>query len=142
MKISICIPTYNRKDLLLAAIESALEQDYEDIEVIISDNASSDGTFDAMAQFHENKKVRYYRNDTNIGPLMNYKKCVYEYAEGEYILFLSDDDELVDTSYITKAVHHLEKYPNTRIVIGNTRIVYTDIGLSYDEQKKLPEVIS
>lgn len=75
-----------------------------------------------------------------MGPLMNYKKCVYEYAQGDYILFLSDDDALVDTSYITKAVSHIEKYPTSLIVIGNTRVSYTDIGLTYDEKKKLPEV--
>lgn len=140
MKISICIPTYNRKNLLRRAIESALRQDYSDIEIIVSDNNSNDGTQESMLMFHENAKVRYYKNNTNIGPLPNYKKCLYEYAQGDYILYLSDDDELVDSTYITQVVTHIQKHPNSLIVIGNTRIAYTDIWLSFDEAKKLPEI--
>lgn len=140
MKIDICIPTYNRRDLLHTAIESALRQSYTDIRIIVSDNASSDGTKELMeTQYASHPKIRYFRNDTNLWPLENYRKCVYEHSKGDYILFLSDDDELFDPEYITKAVDHLEKYPTSRIVIWNTRVAYTDIWLSFDEEKTLSE---
>ena len=117
MKISICIPTYNRKNLLKKAIESAMRQDYDDIEIIISDNASNDGTDETIKEFNEQLNLKYYRNTTNIGPLLNYKKCVYEYATGDYILFLSDDDELIDPTYIRRSVEHIERNPHSYIVI-------------------------
>ena len=139
MKIDICIPTFNRKFLLKSAIESALKQTYSDITIIVSDNASSDGTREFMKNtYSDNPKIHYFRNETNIWPLENYRKCVYEYSKWDYILFLSDDDELLDPQYLTQAVTHLEKYPTSRIVIGNTRVSYTDIDLSFDEKKTLP----
>lgn len=138
MKIDICIPTYNRRNLLQVAIESALRQSYPDTTIIVSDNASEDGTIELMQSVYaENPKIRYFRNEMNIWALENCRKCVYEHSRGDYILFLSDDDELVDPQYLTKAIAHLKNYPTSRIVIGNTRISYTDIGISFDEDKQL-----
>ena len=59
------IPTFNRAEYLPRAVESALSQDYNDIEVIVSDNASTDNTMDVVERFKANKKFKYYRNNKN-----------------------------------------------------------------------------
>lgn len=138
MKIDIYIPTYNRKDLLKKAIDSALAQTYPNITIIVSDNASSDGTDVMMRQMAlENPKIHYYRQDQNLGALGNCQKCIYEYGVGEFALFLSDDDELLDPAYIEKAVQYIGTHKNTNIIIGNTRIYYSDLSLTFDTNSSL-----
>lgn len=138
MKIDIYIPTYNRKDLLKKAIDSALAQTYPNITIIVSDNASSDGTDVMMGQMAlENPKIHYYRQDQNLGALGNCQKCIYEYGVGEFALFLSDDDELLDPAYIEKAVQYIGTHKNTNIIIGNTRIYYSDLSLTFDTNSSL-----
>lgn len=74
-KITIAIPTYNRAKLLTEAIESVLVQTYEDFELLISDNASTDETKNVVVSF-KNPRIRYHRNKKNIGMMNNWNKCV------------------------------------------------------------------
>ena len=104
MKISILIPTFNRAQYLPRAVESALSQDYNNIEVIVSDNASTDNTMEVMERFKDNKNFKYFRNNKNLGMVRNWKKELDEYSSGDYFIILSDDDYLVDNEYISKAV--------------------------------------
>lgn len=118
MKIDIYIPTYNRKELLRKAIYSALSQTYSDISIIVSDNASSDGTEEMMRELvMKNPRIQYHRQIKNLGSLENFQKCVYDYGTAEFALFLSDDDELIDNEYIAKAVRYIESHKNTVIVM-------------------------
>jgi glycosyltransferase involved in cell wall biosynthesis len=73
--VSIGIPTYNRAELLKRAIESALNQDYKNIEVIISDNASTDDT-ESICQFYCNQdaRLKYVRHSQNRGPGANFSE--------------------------------------------------------------------
>lgn len=91
-KVSILIPVFNRKDYIAACIQSALDQTYTNIEIIIVDNASDDGTWEICQQFAVNdQRVRVFRNETNIGPVRNWLRCVNE-AQGEYGKILFSDD--------------------------------------------------
>lgn len=92
-KVTVAIPTYNRAALLRQAVESALGQTYQDIEVLVADNSSTDNTDDAMKQFFEDRRVRYFRHSENRGFINNFNFCL-EKASGEYFLLLSDDDIL------------------------------------------------
>ena len=103
-KVSIIIPTYNRDNYLNQAIESALSQDYKNLEVILSDNASTDNTCEIIQKYLKNKKFKYFRNPKNIGMYPNWHKAVYEYSSGEWFLILSSDDYLTDKSYISTAM--------------------------------------
>lgn len=97
-KLSICIPTYNRASLLRECLDHLLPQiiKYNDVEVIVSDNASTDGT-DLMIKEYLNKYVflKYYRNTENLGYAGNQVKLLSR-ARGEYIAILCDDDVYVD----------------------------------------------
>ena len=95
-KVSIGIPTFNRADLLRRSIESALGQDYPNIEVLVSDNASTDET-PAICQ-GLGDRIKYFRQSINLGPLTNFSK-VLEMASGEFFMWLGDDD-WIDASYV------------------------------------------
>jgi glycosyltransferase involved in cell wall biosynthesis len=101
---SICIPTFNRRDFLCQAIRSALRQTYANIEVVVSDNASTDGTKDAVTAFQDDR-IRYFCNDYNLGGAANWERCA-ELAHGEICSWLQDDD-LFLPGFVSAAVDSL-----------------------------------
>lgn len=93
--VSIGIPTYNRAGSYLKhALRSAVRQTYENIEIIISDNCSSDNTELVVKEF-DDSRIRYYRQKENIGPVNNRNFCL-ERSQGKYFVLLSDDDQIDD----------------------------------------------
>lgn len=102
-KISILIPVFNREKLISDSILSALNQNFEDFEIIVVDNASDDGTWDICQAFaSQYPRVHVFRNETNIGPVRNWMRCIEE-ARGEYGKFLFSDD-LMLPSFLSKTV--------------------------------------
>jgi glycosyltransferase involved in cell wall biosynthesis len=91
--ISICIPTYNRAHYLRKCIESVLGYQTDDIEIIIQDNYSPDDTEQVVKSFQD-KRIRYFRNQSNIGARLNVRTII-NHAQGDYCLFLTDDDMLI-----------------------------------------------
>jgi len=90
--VSILIPTYNREDFIGECIQSALDQTYADIEVIVVDNASTDGTWAIVQEMARlDARVRAFQNVNNLGPVRNWRKCAEE-ARGEYSKILFSDD--------------------------------------------------
>ncbi|MDD5296567.1 MAG: glycosyltransferase [Rhodocyclaceae bacterium] len=102
-KISVVLPTFNRASYLDAAIESVLAQRGADLELVISDNCSSDATVDVVRKYLEDPRVRYFRNEENIGMVRNWHKAVFDLASADWFMLLSDDDYLVDPDYLAKA---------------------------------------
>ena len=91
--ISVCIPTYNRANYLGRCIESIIGYSEEYIEIVIQDNCSADGTREVVKQFND-KRIKYFRNETNIG-LFNNVVQVIKNAIGKYVYLLTDDDILL-----------------------------------------------
>ncbi len=91
-RVSIGLPVYNGSMYLRAALDSILQQDFEDFELIISDNASTDGT-EAICRAYaaRDRRVRYRRTQSNIGSARNYRR-VFELARGEFFKWCSHDD--------------------------------------------------
>lgn len=110
-KLTIAIPTYNRLDKLKICLDRLFMQDkVQKIEIIISDNASQDGTRQYMEKLvQNNSNIYYYRNEKNVGPDRNFLNC-YNRANGEYILLLGDDDYLLPHA-VDKLLKTLEKQP-------------------------------
>ncbi len=107
MLVSILIPVYNREKMIGPCIESALDQTYPDIEIIVVDNASTDRTWDVCLTYaHCYSRVRIYRNDNNIGPVRNWLRCI-EKATGEYGKILFSDD-LMARQFVEKTVPFFE----------------------------------
>lgn len=93
-KFTIVVSTYNRSRVLTAAIQSILNQSYQDFEIIISDDASMDDT-KAVVQGFKNKKIIYLCNKKKSG-LSATRNSAIEKASGEYVIFMDDDAVLSD----------------------------------------------
>ncbi len=98
--VTVLIPTYRRKELLPDAIRSALGQTFTEIEILVLDDCSPDGTRDAVAPFLADSRVRYLRHEKNLGIADNWR-CGISAARGEYFCILHDDDTL-DPSFISR----------------------------------------
>ena len=90
--LSVGIPTYNRRDLACRAIRSVLGQSYKNLEIVVSDNASADGTSEAVEAMADSR-IKLLKQPRNIGMIGNFNACLMA-ASGEYFLMLSDDDLL------------------------------------------------
>ncbi len=107
-KYTIGIPTYNRCNMLPDALRSATNQTYRDHEILVCDNASTDRTREVVQSF--GNRVRYHRNETNLGMWPNFAKAV-ELAEGEYFSWLQDDD-LIHVDFVRRALETFAKSPD------------------------------
>lgn len=97
--VTIAIPTFNRANgNLTQAIESAIHQTYQHIEIVVSDNCSSDNTEQVVEQFHD-PRLQYIRHPENIGAEANANFCLSQ-AKGDYFLLLHDDD-LIDDDFVS-----------------------------------------
>ena len=86
--VSICIPVYNRRELIVKAVESCIRQSYQNIEVIIVDNCSTDGTYERLlADYGSFANIHVYQNVENLGPVRNWLKCL-ELSNGDFIKIL------------------------------------------------------
>jgi glycosyltransferase involved in cell wall biosynthesis len=88
-KVSVIIPTYNRLPMVKEAVESVLIQDVEDLEVIVVDDGSTDGTSEEISQF--GGRVKLLRNDENRGVSAARNKGIL-HSRGKYVAFLDSDD--------------------------------------------------
>lgn len=108
--LSICIPTYNGGEKLqftLSAIEEAVKS-FQDVEIIVSDNCSTDTTPIVLSRFLENVQIRIYRNEQNLGFNRNMFLLVDKYAKGKYCWIIGDDDFIDQDSlfYIRQILLH------------------------------------
>jgi glycosyltransferase involved in cell wall biosynthesis len=107
-KVSVIIPTYNRSTLLVEAVLSVSKQSYSNLEIIISDNCSSDNTKKIVTSLQEkDSRIRYFRNHKNLGMIGNWNKAI-THVRGKYCAILMDDD-LWDQNFIQNTVEVLEK---------------------------------
>ena len=121
--VSIMIPTYNQEKYIDRAIKSALSQNYENIEIVVSDDCSNDNTDKIVKKYLNNGNIHYFRNETNLGRVGNYHKTLYERAKGDYVLNLDGDDELIDNSFISDSIELLRKFefiPNLVVACKKT----------------------
>jgi glycosyltransferase involved in cell wall biosynthesis len=104
-KISVCIPTYNRSDLLKYAVESTLHQTYTDFELIICDDGSIDNTSKIVEGWND-PRIRYIQHPQNIGRSQNMRSG-FEAAMGTYFIKFDDDDALTP-EFLEKTITILE----------------------------------
>ena len=119
-KVTIAIPTYNRSDLLKFSLDSVLNQDYPDFQVLILDNASTDNT-EAVVRSFDDSRITYVRHATNIGLLNNWNKAI-ELSAGSYLTILSDDDVLLP-GFIREFAKAFEQNPNIGLVAAPVRFI-------------------
>lgn len=118
--ITIAIATYNRKKLLREALQSVLDQNYEQYEIVVVDDGSEENTQEIVEEFHS-PKIRFFANEKNRGRPYTRNKCIEE-ARGEYILWLDDDDRLMPNilQRYVDLLNDVEPMPD--IIYGNLQM--------------------
>lgn len=116
--VSIVIPCYNAEKSIERCVISALAQDWPNLEIIISDNASSDSTSAILSRFTD-PRLHIHQQIINIGMNENFRFCL-EQARGDYITFLNSDDYLLPQS-ISKRCHAYKQYTSATIVCSDAR---------------------
>lgn len=91
VKVSICIPVYNGGKFLRQCLDTCLQQSFSDYEIVICDDGSTDDSIAILESYAKDKRVRFFKNDKNLGLVGNWNKCL-EMAKGEWIKFVFQDD--------------------------------------------------
>lgn len=121
--VSIVMPNYNYAQFIRKALDSALEQTYENIEIIVVDDKSTDNSLEIIEEYvKKDPRVKSYPNAKNLGVVASHNRCV-ELAKGEYVVVLSSDDYL-HPDFVKESVAYLEKYPSAGMIA--TDIWYVD----------------
>lgn len=119
--VSVVIPVYNREGFIGEVINSCIQQDYENLEIIVIDNNSSDDTVNVVNKISkDNEVVKLYKNDDNIGPVRNWEKGV-KLARGKYVKILFSDDFIAE-NFISTGVKCLEEDKNLALYCTSTII--------------------
>ena len=105
--LSICIPTYNRAHCITRAVDSAIAEAGEGVEVVIVDNASTDNTSDVLSKYEAVKMLHVFKNEETIPMWENHRRCL-EVAQAEWVLFVHSDDRLI-AGAIEKSLKEIEE---------------------------------
>ncbi len=120
--VSAIVATYNRADLVAQTLDSILAQSYPNLEVIVVDDGSTDGTGEMIRERYGDR-VRYFRQD-NAGPSAARNRGI-EHARGEYVAFLDDDDLWLPTK-IEQQVAVLERAPDSAVCYTRCGVLTSD----------------
>lgn len=138
--LTLAVPTFNRQDFLatfLASITPQLESEAR-VELLISDNASPDGTAELVRRYEQdNLPIRYIRNEANVGADRNILQC-FEQASGKYVWICGDDD-VIEPTGLGRVLAHLEAEPGYDLVFLHARGFQGDYS---PQNPKSPERVS
>lgn len=133
IKLTIAIPTYNRCKLLKMTLDSIMEQWVEGVEVLVSDNASTDDTAGVVSSY---PGICYYRNKENLGMDGNFLNCLQK-AKGTYVHLMSDDDILLPGA-VQKILKLIEDEKPDYINLN--LVTYSGDRFDYDMSKYKPRI--
>ena len=123
--VSIGLPVYNGERFLRESLNSLLAQDYDNFEILISDNASTDSTSEICREYvTRDKRIQYKRNETNLGATKNFN-LVSQLAKGKYFMWAGDHD-LWHPSFISRLASLLENSPGVVLAYPRTLLIDMD----------------
>ena len=114
--VSVCIPIFNGELYIRETMDCILNQTYKNIEIIISDNCSTDMGIEIIKSYND-PRIKIYRNENNMGIKYNFQK-VFTYATGKYLTFMGADDGMT-LNAIDTLVNILEKKENKDVSVAN-----------------------
>jgi len=128
--VTIAIPTYNRADRYLPeALKSAVRQTYSNIEIIVSDNCSTDNTESVVKSFND-KRIRFVRHLKNMGSYNNSNFCL-EQANGAYFLLLFDDDQ-IDHDFVEACINAIQDEESVGVILTGAREIDAEGNILYE----------
>ncbi|MFI6502177.1 glycosyltransferase family 2 protein [Nonomuraea typhae] len=127
MTVSIGLPVYNGAAHLAETVRSILAQDHADIQLVICDNASTDGTEEiCRAAAAGDSRVLYHRQPRNLGTIPNFMKAL-ELSTGTYFRWIGDDDR-IEPHYVSRVLQEFERDP--RLIMVTHQTSYTTDGVT------------
>lgn len=119
--VSIGVPVFNGEKGLARALDSLLGQDYPNLEIIISDNASTDATPEICGEYaRKDSRVKYSRSEENHGAIGNFNR-VFELSSGKYFMWAAHDDQR-ERSFVSECVEKMEQCPEAVLCQVHTGI--------------------
>lgn len=133
--VTFFIVSYNQEDYIAAAVDGAFAQDYPNLEIVISDDCSSDRTWniiqDKVARYNGPHNIILNRNEPNLGPRENFNKVLYELSHGEIIVGAAGDD-ISRKDRVSKCVEFMFLHPNVSSMSCVSQLIHED-GTPFDE---------
>jgi glycosyltransferase involved in cell wall biosynthesis len=126
--VSVIIPTYNRPEYLKKAIASAVGQTYRHLEIIVSDDCSSESP-QAIIDSFQDPRLRLRRNPQNLGIALNVTSA-FKAATGKYVASLNDDD-LWNEDYLAKLVPYLEAHSDLTLAFCDHYVIDSEDKIDY-----------
>ena len=114
-KVSIIMPAFNAKDTIGEAIESALNGTHQNLEILVIDDGSTDGTENTVTEMaQKDQRIKYYKNPTNLGAYQS-RNLMIEAATGQFIAFL-DSDDTWEPNKLEECLKMLKQHPEIKSV--------------------------
>jgi glycosyltransferase involved in cell wall biosynthesis len=138
-KVSVCMAAYNHENYVTYAVQSVLDQTFQDWELIITDDASSDHTAEKIQRFSD-PRIKFFRSEQNQGIAATTAKCIHE-SQGEYIAILNSDDVFVPVK-LEKQVQLLNERPEVAAVFSHTWFInrqggdYNKLNIGFYSNKR------
>lgn len=121
-KVSICIPAYNQTEHLKKAIDSVLEQNFTDYEIVITDDSPGYIVKELTEQYNLSHIIKYFKNASTLGSPENWNEAIRK-ASGEYIKILHHDDWLNGKDSLGKFVGLLDDNPDADFAFSATQAI-------------------
>jgi glycosyltransferase involved in cell wall biosynthesis len=121
--VSVLIPVYNGEKYLAECLDSVLAQDFVDMEILIADDGSTDGSRELIRRYAEkDSRIRWWRNPVNLGLAGNFNACLRA-ARGQYIKYVLQDDKLLAPLAIWKMAEILDQHPAVSLVGSASEVI-------------------
>ncbi len=135
MEVSVIITSYNYEQYIKEAIESVLNQTFQDYELIIIDDASTDNSYEIILEYaRQNDKIKVIKNEKNQGLSSSLQSAVLS-ASGNWIAVLESDD-VWDLNYLEKKINISKQYPQVSFIYNNVDFIgenISEINQKYSE---------
>lgn len=143
--VSIVFTSYNHKDYLTQALDSLISQTYPNLEIIIIDDCSTDGSQEILKKYSEYPNITLILQTENSGSYVKASNFGASFANGEYILFAQCDD-FAKANQIEILIEKFENYPSAGVVFSKSKLV-DEKGVSFADdfigrERKFKEVVS
>ena len=126
MKVSVLLPVYNGEKYLAACLDSVVTQDFKDMEILVSDDCSTDGTIEIIKYYAaRDARIRWWQNTRNLGQAPNHNVCL-KAARGGFIKFIHADDKLLFPAALAWMVEILDKDDSVSLVGSASYIMDED----------------
>ena len=147
--VSICVPTYVQTKYLKRNLDSVLRQDYQDYEVIVTDDTPGDEVRDFLEQYKFGDRLHYHKNQIRLGSPRNWDRSI-ELAKGKYIKILHHDDWFYEDNSLSRFVNLISSSDDIDFAFSGTNIVseenrpervHSISNQQFEELKAMPELL-